>query len=359
MKLNRNNYEEYFILYLDNELMAEDRLQVETFVRENPDLKAELDLLLQSKLLPDTDIILTDKGPLMRFDNPSVSLNNYEEWLIAYIDNELTEEERKDTEQFIAANPSIQKEFSVLQQTKLQPEEIVFPYKESLYRKEERPRVISISWQRIAVAAVLLLGISTTAIILLKKPGKGIDIVKKDQPTEKIQTPIPPVKLPDNATPEKQEVIVNNNQEKNKPQIKENNNTTAKQKERNNQSLQIKQDQPVIAEASKDKKKTNDLPQPVNNPYVNGKTDSSKTKDVIVKKDIPKEIINPRKENEDVVTVSTLQPSDRIEQPDGKKNKLRGFFRKVTRTLEKRTNIKATDDDDDHLLIAGLSIKLN
>ena len=40
-----------------------------------------------------------------------------------------------------------------------------------------------------------------------------------------------------------------------------------------------------------------------------------------------------------------------------KKNKLRGFFRKVTRTFEKRTNIDATDGDD-RLLVAGLSIKL-
>jgi hypothetical protein len=36
---------------------------------------------------------------------------------------------------------------------------------------------------------------------------------------------------------------------------------------------------------------------------------------------------------------------------------LRGFLRKVTRTFEKRTNIKATDDD--RLLIAGLAIKMN
>jgi hypothetical protein len=66
-----------------------------------------------------------------------------------------------------------------------------------------------------------------------------------------------------------------------------------------------------------------------------------------------------KKTDPGAVTASTLEPSDLIEQPNGKKNKLRGFFRKVTRTFEKRTNIKATDDDDDRLLIAGLAIKLN
>ena len=33
MKLNRNNYEEYFILYMDNELDSDDRREVEAFVQ--------------------------------------------------------------------------------------------------------------------------------------------------------------------------------------------------------------------------------------------------------------------------------------------------------------------------------------
>jgi hypothetical protein len=45
------------------------------------------------------------------------------------------------------------------------------------------------------------------------------------------------------------------------------------------------------------------------------------------------------------------------ENPTGKKNKLRGFFRKVTRTFEKNTNIQATDDED-RLLLGGLAIRL-
>jgi hypothetical protein len=41
----------------------------------------------------------------------------------------------------------------------------------------------------------------------------------------------------------------------------------------------------------------------------------------------------------------------------GRKNKLRGFFRKITRTFEKTTNMKATDDED-RLLVGGLAIRL-
>src|SRR5690242_14762776 len=107
MNINRYNYEEFFILYLDNELDSESRREVEVFAQANPDLKAELDMLTQSKLIPDPNVSFTDKDSLMRFHDSSVGLNNYEEWLIAYIDNELSPEERKDAENFIAGNPSI------------------------------------------------------------------------------------------------------------------------------------------------------------------------------------------------------------------------------------------------------------
>ena len=58
-----------------------------------------------------------------------------------------------------------------------------------------------------------------------------------------------------------------------------------------------------------------------------------------------------------VVTAASVESIDPNDAEPGKKNKLRGFFRKVTRTFEKTTNIKATDDED-RLLLGGLAIKL-
>ena len=52
----------------------------------------------------------------------------------------------------------------------------------------------------------------------------------------------------------------------------------------------------------------------------------------------------------------TSNTDEQIES-GGKKSKLRGFFRKVTRTFEKRTNIDPTENDE-KLLVGGLAIRL-
>src|SRR6188474_3353456 len=117
MNINRNNYEEYFILYMDNELGSEDRRGVEEFVQKHPDLKEELEVLLQYKMTPDTSIVYNGKQELMMSESySSIDLNNYEEWLVMYIDNELDVEQRKNVEQFTILHPQIHEELTLLKQ---------------------------------------------------------------------------------------------------------------------------------------------------------------------------------------------------------------------------------------------------
>ena len=66
MNINRNNYEEYFLLYADNELTKAERKMVEVFVKENPELKEEFCMLKLTIRLPDEDIKLEDKSFLMK-----------------------------------------------------------------------------------------------------------------------------------------------------------------------------------------------------------------------------------------------------------------------------------------------------
>ena len=160
MNITRNNYEEFFILYLDNELCSDDRSEVESFVRENPDLKNEFDLLLQTRMTPDHDLMFDGKQQLLKTASPApISETNFEEWLLLYIDNELTPKEKIAVEEFVTQNSSAENALKQLQKTKLHPEHaVVFPNKEILYRREKRTPLVAIRVWRIAVAAALLLG---------------------------------------------------------------------------------------------------------------------------------------------------------------------------------------------------------
>jgi hypothetical protein len=52
MEINRNNYETFFLLYLDRELNLSEMSEVEKFVNENADLQKEFSLLRQTILVP-------------------------------------------------------------------------------------------------------------------------------------------------------------------------------------------------------------------------------------------------------------------------------------------------------------------
>src|SRR5712672_2443063 len=65
MEINRNNYETFFLLYLDRELNPSEMSDVEKFVSENADLQQEFSLLRQTILVP-SPIIFDQKELLFR-----------------------------------------------------------------------------------------------------------------------------------------------------------------------------------------------------------------------------------------------------------------------------------------------------
>ena len=61
-RIDKGNYEEFFLLYVDNELPAADREAVDSFVSAHPELREELELLLETRLIPEEQL----------FGNPEV-----------------------------------------------------------------------------------------------------------------------------------------------------------------------------------------------------------------------------------------------------------------------------------------------
>ena len=112
--INTGNYEEFFILYMDNELTQEQRKMVESFLESHPELRAELDLLLSTQLPAET--VSLDKASLL---SSSMKLSTTEEELLLYIDNELPASEKNRLELELASNKEYQRQQSTLLQTKL------------------------------------------------------------------------------------------------------------------------------------------------------------------------------------------------------------------------------------------------
>jgi hypothetical protein len=74
MELNKENYENYLLLYVDNELTASQKAAVEAFLITNPKYAAELSALQAVQLNPDT-LQFTDKSSLYRFDEMNAILD--------------------------------------------------------------------------------------------------------------------------------------------------------------------------------------------------------------------------------------------------------------------------------------------
>ncbi|MFT3748538.1 MAG: hypothetical protein QM768_09490 [Agriterribacter sp.] len=164
MKINSNNYEEFFLLYADDELNAEERTMVEKFAEAHPDLREELYILMQAKLPEEDMLICPYKADLLKqTETGLITENNYSEYFLLYVDNELNPDEQNAVEVFAASYKEKEAELSLLRRTKIAAEEkMVFSNKAILYRTEKKPaRTISMRWISIAAAAsVLLTGIA-------------------------------------------------------------------------------------------------------------------------------------------------------------------------------------------------------
>lgn len=349
MNIDRHNYEEFFILYLDNELTAEERRRVEDFADANPDLKEELDLLLQSKLVPDTDIVFDSKEELLKHGE-TIGSHNYTEWLLLYVDHELTPAQKATVEHWISQHPAAAQELELLQKARLQPDKaIVFADKHLLYRKEER-RVVAIRWWRMAAAAALLLAVSTAAFMFSHKHQDTTIANNGGQQTKPVaQANTQTGKdTPHNITPSE----INKGIEPGETSLpKETKTATATLSPERltstapaaNQANTITDNTVVTPEENTHKVVKRDMlenSEPVASVELNAEAPLTIQKEI---KPLPD------------VTQEDAQSFDIVNQ-SGKKNRLRGFFRKITRTFEKTTNIKATDGED-RLLVGGLAIK--
>jgi anti-sigma factor RsiW len=358
--ITRSNYEEYFLLYVDDELSAEDKAAVDQFLLLNPDLAQELDILQQAKL-PEEFILMDEKESLF---SDSMKTKAFDEALLLYVDNELNEAESRAVEEKLKQDAAYRLEYELLLKTKSPADEIVTcTFKGELYRHEKRR--IPVLWWRVAAAVLVVLSIGTVILtsqqqdqpgtVAVHQPGqKPADKVSitsnqdtdKEQEAAKETTPseilndvaVKEASDPAGDTPEKSPVLAMQKIELSMD-VKEEN-ATVRSKPINDKadvkadvvSMPLRPDHnkvlmPKLVEAPLNKSLTND-PVTSDTRYAYNQIDAS---------------------------VSPV-PADTDEEEKSKAS-LKGLLRKATRFVERRTNINVTNDDDE-LLIGAVAISL-
>jgi hypothetical protein len=139
MKINRENYEAYFLDYHEGQLSHDMVKEVLCFVELNPDLKNEFDEFEAVSLVMDQEITFEKKTSLKKnqvFATSQVNELNYEEYLVGETEGLLSTDEQASLDEFVAINPQFEKDRRLYSLTHLAPEMgVVFDSKESLKKK--------------------------------------------------------------------------------------------------------------------------------------------------------------------------------------------------------------------------------
>ncbi len=178
--ININNYEAYLLDYYEGRLNTKFIEELKTFVIMHPELNIDLEHSLIYIDNEPKEII--NKTTLYKFD---------EDAIIAYVEDVATDNEKTKINNSLQDNAWLQKEISLYQKTKLQPDyNITFNNKEKL-----KKRPVYFLYSRIA-AAIVLFSVTTILIIYFINKDKDLKnnniilVQKPDIPKQKDTTTI-------------------------------------------------------------------------------------------------------------------------------------------------------------------------
>ncbi len=349
MNINRNNYEEFFLLYADNELTAAERAEVGLFLSENPDLEGDLRMFCETVLIPEPGVVMENKFTLYRNEKDFINTHNCEEIFVLYHDNELNIYEQAETEKFLVDYPATQKLFSELQECRLKPEVLLYGNKTSLYRKEKRAKIVPLIWWR-AAAAVVIISLSIYGGLSYFNRQPANDLANKTTIQQK-NNKIVPINI--DKVKSADEIIATN---ENDAKVKEEVNQVFEQttKDKIEKTLLVKKNKQVLPEALQikndqvDKKDfaTNQLPavsNQVNTLLITGNEPQVNnfglaTKQILQLPEIANENINNiRAYNEDEQSNKDNYVFYNVSEEKFKKSKVGIFLRKAKRVVTRNT----------------------
>ncbi len=163
MEININNYEAFFLDYLEGNLDKSALQKFEAFLAINPELKVDI---LPEDLIPliSKPIIYSSKVSLKKFEFNlyPFSQSTIEELCIAYHEHLLTDDKEKEFLAFLTTHSKYVIDFNLYGKTYLKPQlKITFENKELLYHGKVIKRLIIplYKWFSIAAGVALFVGI--------------------------------------------------------------------------------------------------------------------------------------------------------------------------------------------------------
>ena len=347
--ITRENYEEYFLLYGDNELSPSAKSAVERFVAENPDLQEEWETLLQCRVDADPREVFPDKETLLQAD------------LLSYIDGELDAEGRRSVEEFVGRYPSKAAELEQLRMTVSTPDvSISCPDKESLYRSGRR-KVLYLPLMRAGIAAAVLGLVALLLFVGQPKDRGHVAVVpppaKKNVPA--VVTPPKPAPLYSTGSDDQSRANVPVATIQRKPQV-----PAREEKGREQKAPEVAMQQQEVAQVTTVPTNTNDLsPTRAGDPALVAQVNPDLSDKTLIKPATTVAVVNIPKEQSSFATQALLEEQQQAEEtrdmvaaaPAGK-SKLRGLLRKVSRTFGKTAD--RDDDGQKEVLISAFQVAL-
>jgi hypothetical protein len=175
--INIDNYELFFVDYLEGNLSSADETMLLAFLEENQFLKEEFNLFLNSKLEP-TSVAFNNREGLKKPDFSKNDISNEIDFLcIASIENDITNSEQVNLNSILKGNEENRKTLRLFLKAKLKPNiNIKYAHKQSLKRFTIlgfSQRVVKIAS---GVAAGLLLLIGSYSVVTFTQVEQNLQV---------------------------------------------------------------------------------------------------------------------------------------------------------------------------------------
>ncbi len=161
--ITRNNYEEFFLDYIEGEIGAQDKEALEAFLVQHPDLKQELNEMMGLDFTCNATPIETESALLKAIPFQE----NFDDFCIAHLEGDLDTYEKEAFERYMASRPEKKNDFSLYAKTKVVANSaIIFANKKELKKKNKAILFRQFVFTTLATAAsiAILFSIWTTEI---------------------------------------------------------------------------------------------------------------------------------------------------------------------------------------------------